>query len=385
MLSMKFWKRLLSAAITAGLHLAILAGANLAQSISYLFWPSLVVRVLALVLAAPALAVRGLVDVRLQFVIPTWICFLALHFTLPFLWERMRRLWKVFKSPTVRSRRALFVGTGVLVVGAAGVAKETNHLEVRRKDLELSDLPKELHGLKIALLADLHRGPAVTQSYLEHIVDTVNSLEPDLILMPGDFISKSPSYFPDLQKSLERLRPRIGTFATLGNHDIWEGRDLAIATLEAAGVELLQNRCVYVSRNREVSSIPHGLCLAGVDDLWEGEPDLETALGSVPQELPVILLSHNPDVAESETSYRVDVQFSGHTHGGQIVLPTLGPMATASAYGTKYISGWAEGPRWRVFTTVGVGTSSIPVRIGARPEILLFKTVGAELTSRQKN
>jgi uncharacterized protein len=387
MLPMKLWKRILLAALLAALHLFVLASSNYAQSISYLFWPSLVVRLLALFLAAPALAVQGLVDLKLGVVIPTWLCFLVLHLTLPYLWEKIRRAWSVLRAPTVRSRRALFVGAGVAVAGAVGVAKETTQLEIHHQELSLRDLPKELSGLRIAVLADLHRGPAVSQAFLEEIVDTVNSLQPDLILMPGDFVSRSPSYFSGLTEALVRLKPRIGSFATLGNHDIWEGRDKATASLEAAGITLLQNRSLYLNRSQKLTAEPcHGLCLAGVDDLWAGEPDLDGALGSVPHDIPVILLSHNPDVAESETlnKYRVDVQFSGHTHGGQIVLPGLGPMATASAHGTKYVSGWAEGPQWRVFTTVGVGTSSIPVRIGASPEIVLFTTLGAEFTSGQR-
>ena len=76
---------------------------------------------------------------------------------------------------------------------------------------------------------------------------------------------------------------------------------------------------------------------------------------------------------ETEENYRVDLQVSGHTHGGQILLPGLGPVATASRFGTKYLSGWAQGPRWRVYTTVGIGTSMVPVRVGTTPEIVVFR------------
>jgi predicted MPP superfamily phosphohydrolase len=385
MLPMKLWKRLLLAVLLAGLHLFTLDFSTFAQSIPFLFWPSLAVRVLALLVAAPALCVRGLLDIKMGLALPIWLCLLGLHLVLPYVLERGRNAWRVLKAPTVRSRRNLFVGAGFLAAGATGVARETTHLEIRRQELALPDLPSELSGLKVALVADLHRGPAVSQNFLEEVVSRVNSLRPDLVLMPGDFVSKSPSYFKDITSALKGLNPRIGSFATLGNHDIWEGRDEATVALEAAGVRLLQNRSTYLSRLLQITDTPcQGLCLAGVDDLWAGEPDLDMALGSVPSEVPVILLSHNPDVAETQNDSRVDVQFSGHTHGGQIVLPGLGPLATASAHGTKYVSGWAQGPRWKVFTTVGVGTSTIPVRVGASPEIVLFTLVGAELTSRQK-
>ena len=371
-------KRFLLAAVLAASHLLILGGATFLQSVPYLFWPALAIRTVALIAAAPAIGMQGLVELKTGLIVPSWVCFWCLHLVLPALTEKARSVLRVFRAPTVRGRRALFVGAGVALVGATGVARETTHLEIRRRDLPLKDLPSELSGLKIALLSDLHRGPAVSQAFLNDVIDRVNSLKPDIVLMPGDFVSKSPTYFKDLEKALLRLSPTIGSFATLGNHDIWEGREEATAALNAAGIHIVQNRALYLSPKRQVSERPGGgLCLAGVDDLWTGEPDLALALGAVPQGVPVILLSHNPDVAESEATetYRVDLQVSGHTHGGQIVLPGLGPVATASAYGTKYISGWNEGPRWPVYTTVGVGTSSIPVRVGASPEIVVFTTM----------
>lgn len=377
---MKLQKRLLLAALLATVHLLVLSGASYLQSVPLLFWPSLAIRTVALVLAAPALGLRGLIDLKIGLVVPTWFCFWGSHVVLLYLMDRARAMRRVLKSPTVRSRRVLFAGAGVALVGATGVARETTHLEIRRRRLPLKDLPAELSGLKIVLLADLHRGPAVSQGFLEEVLDRVNSLKPDIILMPGDFVSKSRSYYKDLQTALSRLSPTIGSFATLGNHDIWEGRDEAMAALSSAGIHTLQNRSVFLSPQRQLNELPNGgICLAGVDDLWSGEPDLKLALDSVPRDIPVILLSHNPDLAESEDAkdFRVDLQVSGHTHGGQIVLPGLGPVATASAHGTKYLSGWNEGPYWPVYTTVGIGTSSIPVRVGASPEIVVFTTIAS--------
>lgn len=377
---MKLWKRLLLASVLAAIHLLVLAGASYLQSVSLLFWPSLALRTLALVLAAPALGLRGLMDLKLGMAVPSWLCFWISDLVLLYLMDKLRAVRKVLRSPTVRSRRILFAGTGVALVGATGVARETTQIEVRQRNLPLKDLPPELSGLRIALLADLHRGPAVSQGFLEEVLERVNSLKPDIILMPGDFVSKSRSYYQDLEIALSRLSPTIGSFATLGNHDIWEGREEAMAALSSAGVHTLQNRSLFLSTQRQLSEQPNGgLCLAGVDDLWSGEPDLKLALESVPQNIPVILLSHNPDLAESDEAkdFRVDLQVSGHTHGGQIVLPGIGALATASRYGTKYLSGWNEGPYWPVYTTVGVGTSSIPVRVGASPEIVVFTAMAS--------
>jgi uncharacterized protein len=372
---MRVGKTVLLAAGLASAHLALLNLAILAQGVSCLFWPSLVVRLVLLVVAAPPLGLQGLLDIRMGLAVPSLILFWLYHLAFILCWQRMRTLWTVLKSPPVHTRRALLFGTSALALGSVGIAQGSQDLHVVKRKLPLADLPPQLAGLRVALLADLHRGPAVGQSYLEDVIAVVNDLNPDLVLMPGDFVSKSNHYYQDLTLALKELRPTIGSFATLGNHDHWEGADGCIEALLQAGVIPLQNRSLTIDCNRKiVEQAGQGLCLAGVDDLWTGRPDIDAALKNVPASRPVLLLSHNPDFVETakECGYRVDLQLSGHTHGGQIVLPGLGPLATASAFGTKYVAGWAEGPRWPVFTTTGVGTSSVPVRIGTQPEVVLF-------------
>ena len=329
-----------------------------------------------LVLAAVPLGVRAFLDLHAGVVLPGPVAFFLYYIAVLALLPRIVALRRAIKAPAHIGRRSLFVGTGVLALGAVGVAESSKNLQVLNKHLPLRDLPSGFEGTKVALLADLHRGPAVGREYLEEVVARVNSLQPDIVLMPGDFVSKSSSYYPDIQRILSGLNPRIASFATLGNHDHWEGAEGALAALDGAGVLALQNRALYVGPEGRVGErpAPGALCLAGVDDLWVGEPNIEF-LADVPTDKPVILLSHHPDIAEKfkDCGHRVDVQFSGHTHGGQVVLPGVGPLATASAYGTKYVYGWAEGPSWPVFTTCGIGTSTIPVRVGTTAEIVLFE------------
>lgn len=365
-------------AVTA-LHIFVMEFSLFTQPLPYLFWPSLLVRLAALVLAAPAFGVGGFLDLNFRLVVPIEFILAAWYLTVLLIGERAYLLYRAMKNPPRLGRRTLFLGSGAVALGTVALCQGARELIVRREVLSLRDLPKSLHNLKICLLADLHRGPATTKEFLQEVVDQVNNQKPDVILLPGDFISKSARYFDDVEELLAQLTPRIGSFATLGNHDHWEGAGRALQSLEKVGIHTLQNRQLMINEHSQiVESATTGLCLAGVDDYWVGKPNIQDALGGSPQDVPVILLSHNPDVAEIETEqdYRVDLRVSGHTHGGQIVLPGLGPCLTASRYGTKYLAGWAQGPRWPVFTTVGVGTSMVPVRLGTTPEIVCFQVQG---------
>lgn len=368
-------KLVIGALALALTHTWLLKLSVLLQGYLYLFWPALILRLLLLVVAAPPLGVRGLLALKVGLVIHPLLLFFCYHLLLLVTASKLRALWRVVKAPPIHSRRMLLAGSGALVLGTAGLVRTARELTIVRQSLSLKDLPQGLNGLKVALLADIHRGPATSQSYLLDVVEAVNALEPDVILMPGDFVSKSADYFADLSEGLKLLNPKIASFATLGNHDHWEGAEEAVKALEAAGVECLQNRHLYLTERRTLAkSSPSGLCLAGVDDYWCGKPDSDH-LKQVAQNVPVILLSHNPDVCEVEKTqqHRVDFQVSGHTHGGQVVLPLIGPVATASHFGTKYLYGLNQGPKWPVYTTSGIGTSTIPVRVGTKPEIVLFQ------------
>lgn len=377
---MRYLKLFLLALVLGFVHLALLKLALGTQGLPYLFWPSVVFRTLLLVLAAIPFALQSALVGHLQLSLHPLLLYTAYYSVVITVFPRIVALWRVARAPAQMGRRAVLLGGGVVALGTAGLAKQSTELHVLEYPLPVKDLPKALNGLRVALLADIHRGPVVSQSFLEEVVDRVNSLSPDLVLMPGDFVAKSPRFFPDIERALRRLNPSIASFATLGNHDVWVGREQAMACLQGAGVIPLQNRAVYLGADRSLKDGPaigESLCLAGVDDLWTGEPDF-SFLASVPTEIPVFLLSHHPDVAEDfqNSAQRIDWQFSGHTHGGQIVLPAVGALATASSYGDKYLYGWCQGPKWPVFTTCGIGTSSVPVRVGTQSEILLF-TLGA--------
>lgn len=374
-------KLLFMAFVLALGHLLLLKAALVTQALPYLFWPSVAFRLVLLVLAGIPFALQNLLQTEWGWYPHSVIVYSAYYLSVLVLWPRFIALWKVMKAPGTTSRRAVLMGGSVVALGTAGVAQQNFHLRTLRFPLILKDLPETLCGLKVAMVADLHRGPSISQAFLEETVKLINSLQPDIVLMPGDFISKSPRFYPDIQRALSRLSPSIASFATLGNHDHWEGKEKALDCLHGAGVMTLQNRALYLNADRSVNNrgrAGDSLCLAGVDDLWEGKPHFDF-LAHVPAGIPVLLMAHNPDVAEkfADCGHRVDLQLSGHTHGGQIVLPGVGALATASAYGEKYLYGWSQGPSWPVFTTCGVGTSTVPVRVGTQSEVVLF-TLEAE-------
>lgn len=292
-----------------------------------------------------------------------------------------RRMRRTVQPAAAMDRRqflqgSLAVGAAALSLGAYGTAIENRALEVTRLPFAIQDLPRELEGLRIAFMADLHAGPFTPNDYLAEVARQVNAMQPDLVLIPGDFVDKHGRYFDDAARMLSTLRPTLGTFGTLGNHDHWEGTALAHRKLTEAGVTLIDNDRVFLTRDRRVTKQPQAdaLALAGVGDLWVDKPDLARALRDVPASMPRLLLSHNPDFAEEapDKTARVDLMLSGHTHGGQMRVPLLGTPFLPSRYGQKYASGLVQGPAWPVYVTRGIGVAGSPVRLGVRPELTLL-------------
>ena len=374
---MKPWKRVAIVLGVVGLFYALMHILLLVQSIQALHWIAKVARFVLYCLGFPAQLFCNWTKIRLGIATPLflWDCLLVSVYWV--CGSMAYRMFLALTSTPEKGRRALFAGTAAVALGVAGLRHAYGEVTVLKKSLSLKDLPESLSGLKLALVADLHRGPVISQEYLEGVVEKINALEPDIVLLPGDFVSKSDSYFEDVTAVLSQLKPKIASLATLGNHDHWEGVDAATAAVENAGVTLLTNSSVHLNPDRTISeSGQSGLCFAGVDDLWCGKPDLQAALADVADNVPRLLMSHNPDFAEQKRALkadlRVDFQVSGHTHGGQVVLPGIGAMTSGSYHGLKYIYGDVQGPQWPVFITRGVGTSIIPIRVGAAPEIVLF-------------
>lgn len=297
----------------------------------------------------------------------------------------LRDRWRPQDQPTaaVGITRRQVLGRAILLGTASAGAwavMEPSWVEWTSHRLVLPGLPPRLHGWRIALVTDIHRGGYNTMDYLSRVARDLNAQRPDLVLLPGDFVFGSPQYFGEAAEFVAMLQSRVAPLGTLGNHDHWEGEAEGRRQLTAGGLHLLDNGRLFLDEKGDLAAEPPrmGLCLAGVGDLWEGRPDLGAALRGVPETMPRLVMSHNPDFAEEARGHgRVDAMLSGHTHGGQVRLPVAGALLLPSRYGQKYASGWCRGPEFPVYVSRGVGTTLLPVRFGARPEVALFELAPA--------
>jgi predicted MPP superfamily phosphohydrolase len=304
-----------------------------------------------------------------------------------FRWRERERRRRELPEPGRRGflRRSLTWASlgGCALLGGYTVLLEPRLPRVRRLRFPLRGLPPALSGLRLVQLTDLHLGPYNSAAYLGRCIRRANALAPDLVALTGDYIHGSPVYIAPLARILGGLRARHGVVAVLGNHDHWEDAGACRRALRRQGIRLLDNTRLWVSPEGLVPDPPRGggLCLGGVGDYWEDRTDLEAALGGVPAELPRLLLSHNPDFAESAEArsgrHRVDLMLSGHTHGGQVRLPGVRSLIVPSSYGDRYARGLCRGPAFPVYVSAGLGVTIFPVRLLCPPEITLIELVTA--------
>lgn len=244
-------------------------------------------------------------------------------------------------------------------------------LETPVVTLPIRGLGAELVGYRIALVTDLHHGPAVPARWLARVADRVTELAPDLVMLGGDFVSHARTDLRGLDEVVARFRARDGAVAVLGNHDHWVDPDLVAVTVERGGATVLTNTHRLVRRGSAV------LAVGGVDDFTHGAVRPDEAFAGVPGDVPRVLVSHNPDLIEYlPTGLRVDVMLSGHTHNGQAHFPVIGPVTVPSQFGRKYLHGLKRVAQTWLYVSAGVGSAWIP-RWGNPPELPLIQLTGA--------
>ena len=242
---------------------------------------------------------------------------------------------------------------------------------MHQQTIQIAGWPSELNGLKVAVLSDIHVDDwFVNERKVRTIVERTNQLQPELIVILGDYMSGNgtvrrqvePRVFAPI---LKELRAPLGVYSVLGNHDWWYDGEKVRQELEQNGIKVLDNETAQINaRNRS-------LWLVGLADLWERPQRINETIEKVPQGEPMIALAHNPDVFPRLPQH-VPLLLAGHTHGGQVRFPFIGSVVHSSDLGDRYSRGHIFENNHHLFVTTGIGTSILPVRFGVTPEIVLL-------------
>lgn len=241
-------------------------------------------------------------------------------------------------------------------------------IDVIEVDIELDNLGWNFHNYRILNLCDIHLGQWINPEYLDDLIDYVNTLNYDIVTLTGDYVSYViDEYDKALEKSLSRLEPREGKFGVLGNHDHWMGSDKIRRIFKRSDIVDLSNDVVILTKGNDK------LNLAGVDSCTVCADNLDKVLAKIDNDYPTILLAHEPDFAqESSQTGKIDFQISGHSHGGQFIIPKFETTPFRGPNSTKYPVGLYKVNDMIQYTSKGLGTNSFRIRINCKPEISII-------------
>lgn len=285
-------------------------------------------------------------------------------------------------QPRISRRQFLFGSAATLAAGAgAGLysyGPGRHHLDTIYHEVFIPDLPAAFEGFRIAQLSDFHFGPYAEADILQHAVDRVNAMQPDLVALTGDYITflhyeeaKNLASANECASLLSGLKAPL-RYASLGNHDMPDTPEVIQQILEAHNLPVLRNSNIPLDLRGD------RIWLAGLADVLFDDPDPQRALPTSRQGQPVIVLGHEPDYVDDVTNFcalsrnRCDLYLAGHTHGGQVNIPGLRRLALPQ-YGVKYIHGPFQVQNTLLYVNRGLGTVHMPLRFNAPPEITLFK------------
>lgn len=254
---------------------------------------------------------------------------------------------------------------------------EANQLNVEERTVQVANLHPNLKGMRIVFVSDIHAGRFFSQSRVVNLINTINGLSPDLVILGGDYGEDSDGAI-QFFRSAPYIQARLGVFGVVGNHDRTEPESnfsLLVGEMTKYGCLPLTNNVAKVKVGQTYAYI------AGVDDFYNGFPDVAGVASQVGREDFVIFAGHSPDLlpaafaakSRENDNHWFDLALFGHTHGGQVTLfgqpliPNLRPEI-----GLRYLSGWREENRASILISNGVGTSNFPVRLFAAPQIHLI-------------
>ncbi len=273
------------------------------------------------------------------------------------------------------TRRKFLIGSGASAAALALYAGEIarHEIDVVERPIPIRNLPSAFRGFRIVQLSDIHLDEYTEPFFLHHVVERVNALNPDCVLLTGDFVTVGAFTAIALNaahRSAEILSALTCPlrYAVLGNHDVGVGAPLVIHALESNGIPVLVNRNIPIERNGD------RLWICGAEDPGTSFPDLNVTIPAHPDG-PVILMAHEPDYADTVVQHPrfplVDLMLSGHSHGGQVRLPFLGPMVLPPM-GKLYPEGLYRFGQMQLYVNRGIGTVGLPFRLNCPPEITIL-------------
>ncbi|MFN2578079.1 MAG: metallophosphoesterase [Pyrinomonadaceae bacterium] len=254
---------------------------------------------------------------------------------------------------------------------------EPDRLVVHSETISIDAWPKELNGLRIALIGDVHTDTRyINEAKLQKIVDLTNAQNADLIVLLGDYNTgrqNNPEHVePEVTAAyLKNLKAPLGVYAVLGNHDWWYNGEKVRRALESEGIPVLDNEV------REISWRGKSFWLVGLADLWTRPQHILETIAKTADGSTVLALTHNPDVFPN-LPQSVPLLLAAHTHGGQVKLPLIGTPVVPSRFGPKYTAGHVYENGHHLYVTTGIGTSIMRVRFGVPPEIVVLTVNGGQ-------
>ncbi len=268
------------------------------------------------------------------------------------------------------SGTALFAALGAMM-SYFFIKNEYEDPVIEYVKISIPNLPSAFDGYRIVQISDFHYYPITTLELINQAVQMANALEPDLILLTGDYVWHEVEMIFEMMPSLAGLNAKHGIYACLGNHDLWTDVDVVTQAFKEVRLPLLVNHGLPITLGKD------RIYLASLDDGWSGQPDLTAAMGNWSEGAPTVLLMHEPDLAtEYSLDKRISLQLSGHSHGGQVRLPFVGALILPYL-SWKYPMGLYDVNGMWLYTNRGLGTTNIPLRVNCAPEITELTLVGA--------
>lgn len=261
-------------------------------------------------------------------------------------------------------------------IGVYGVFFRARHAIVRRVEVSVDELPRELEGFRVAQLSDVHVGSLFGEADLARLVARVSALEVDLVALTGDYVTTGNRFHAQAARGLSRARAREGVIAVMGNHDYAGGGEPLLSTFAAEGVRVLRNEALVIARGEAA------LIVAGLDDIYTRRADVGATFAAVRAldrpGAPVLVLAHDPRLFERIAEHDPALVLSGHTHWGQIGVPFFSTRWNAGRRLFRYAAGRYARGRTTLWVHPGVGGTGAPFRLGVAPEITVL-----ELRSRR--